>query len=233
MTPKFRLLIARLLGETELISPVNITTEPPIDTSEYCRHCYSNEDCEGYVTNSTCTEGQCTNEEGLFGPNCVCEDASECSTGRCDGFFVKKCLTKLSNEDVCSHDDDCVSGWCKDNILCADPMASTAAPKITYVVGDPQPLPLATTSPKAQPCDACLTDSECDGGACSQGLCTDAFGELPSYCGHCRDHQDCIDGYYCAANGLIGGTGKFCQRKKSNGGRCNDNDVSIFDPNGN
>ena len=227
MTPRFHFMAALLFGGTNIVSSLNISTEAPLATSDNCRHCTVDDDCKGYASESVCADGQCTNEDGFLGLYCTCEKSSDCATGRCDGFFEKQCRLKLKNGVYCDDNDDCESGWCQDNMVCADPLAPTAAPNVTFVTSDPKPLPLVTTSPKAKPCDTCTADDECDtGGLCYEGLCTDAAGELPFYCGSCMDHVDCVNGYYCAANGLIGGTGKFCQPKKINGARCNDNDVS-------
>ncbi|CAB9502280.1 expressed unknown protein [Seminavis robusta] len=229
LVQKARLVAAILLGGAALASSLSISTEPPEIALAFCRNCNTNVDCDGYAKESTCAQGQCTNDEGLLGRDCICDDDSECSTGRCDGIFQSICRLKLKDGETCNKDSHCISGVCADDMVCFDPSAPTVAPKVRPLTSDPRPLPIATASPKTEACVTCAHTAQCGEGVCNKGICTDASGELPIYCGSCMEHEDCVGGYFCASKGLMGRTGKLCERKKRNGAACFDNSVCRSD----
>lgn len=235
-----RILTALLLVVTlPLITANGIATEAPMGDS-VCLVCSSNADCSTYAEFSICLRGQCTSDRGLFGQGCKCRGDDECATARCDGVFQQTCRSRKENGGICNQNSDCKSDRCNSLFLCADPVVSDGDSDTVNTVPEDsaevdsggveapnnsaaEEVPAFTLEDLIS-CKDCEEDTECGEGFCVDYLCTDPTGVHPPFCVQCVSDDECVENYYCNADGLLGQTGRKCQAKKRNGEGCNRRD---------
>ena len=94
-------------------------------------HCFSGrcdgtckgkrQSCETCNEDTDCTSGKCVlrsarfvcaNNDGLMDDDCYCDWSSQCSSGRCEGFFPFECKPKLEKGKRCNEHNDCLSNQC-------------------------------------------------------------------------------------------------------------------------
>lgn len=79
-----------------------------------------------------CTAQRCTNLEGKMDDECVCEWSSDCASGRCEGISEPVCEAQLPLGATCDEHTDCLSGSCNWWLHCSKGFFFTKGRNIGY-----------------------------------------------------------------------------------------------------
>jgi hypothetical protein len=104
--------------------------------------------------------------------------------------------------DPCTGNDDCLSGWCVDNMgenVCSAACQTECPPgwSCQQVAGTDPDVVFICISDFSNLCRPCANGNDCKNTAGSEDVCVD-YGQEGSFCGgQCSDSEDCPWGFSC------------------------------------